>query len=85
MPTISQFHGITIRMYSNDHAPPHFHASYAEFEAKIGMASMECLSGDLPSAQMRMVLMWARARRAELEENWHLARHEGQLRWIEPL
>jgi len=26
MPTISWFYGISIRMYFNDHAPPHFHA-----------------------------------------------------------
>jgi len=26
MPTISWFYGNSIRMYFNDHAPPHFHA-----------------------------------------------------------
>jgi hypothetical protein len=26
MPTISVFYGISIRMFFNDHAPPHFHA-----------------------------------------------------------
>jgi len=26
MPTISWFYGIAIRMFYNDHAPPHFHA-----------------------------------------------------------
>jgi hypothetical protein len=25
MPTISAFYGILIRMFYNDHAPPHFH------------------------------------------------------------
>ena len=28
MPTISVFHGILIRMFFNDHVPPHFHARY---------------------------------------------------------
>ena len=28
VPTISQFYGITIRMYFDDHPPPHFHAYY---------------------------------------------------------
>ena len=32
MPTIAQFYGIIIRMFFNDHAPPHFHASYGEHE-----------------------------------------------------
>ena len=29
------FYGIVIQMYFNDHAPPHFHARYGEFEATI--------------------------------------------------
>jgi hypothetical protein len=33
MPTISIFYGIMIRMFFNDHPPPHFHARYGEFEA----------------------------------------------------
>jgi hypothetical protein len=33
MPTISTFYGILIQMFWKDHAPPHFHALYAEEEA----------------------------------------------------
>ncbi len=29
MPTISRFFGIAIRMYYDDHAPPHFHAYWS--------------------------------------------------------
>jgi hypothetical protein len=32
MPTISSFYGILIRMFYNDHEPPHFHALYGEFQ-----------------------------------------------------
>jgi hypothetical protein len=28
MPIISRFFGIIIRMFFNEHAPPHFHAEY---------------------------------------------------------
>jgi hypothetical protein len=35
MPTISRFFGIAIRMYYDDHDPPHFHAYYGEESAKI--------------------------------------------------
>jgi hypothetical protein len=28
MPEISRFFGIVIRMYFDDHDPPHFHARY---------------------------------------------------------
>ena len=32
MPELCRFLGIVIYMYYRDHAPPHFHAEYAEFE-----------------------------------------------------
>ena len=35
MPVISIFLGIKIMMYYDDHNPPHFHASYAGFDALI--------------------------------------------------
>ena len=35
MPVISRFLGIIIAMYWNDHAPPHFHAKYGEYEVKV--------------------------------------------------
>ena len=35
MPSISRFYGIVVSMYSSDHPPPHFHARYGEYEAKI--------------------------------------------------
>jgi len=41
MPTISTFYGIFIRMYFNDHAPPHFHAIHGEHEATIAIATGE--------------------------------------------
>jgi hypothetical protein len=36
MPELARFYGIVIRMYADDHPPPHFHAQYAEFSAIIG-------------------------------------------------
>ena len=33
MPTISMFYGIIIRMYYDDHNPPHFHAFYGDYKA----------------------------------------------------
>ena len=35
VPVISRFFGIAIRMYFRDHAPPHFHARYAEHEVEV--------------------------------------------------
>ncbi len=43
MPVISAFYGILIRMYFNDHAPPHFHARYGEFEGTVEIGTPEVL------------------------------------------
>ena len=42
MPTISSFFGIAIRMYFDDHAPPHFHAYYAN---EVVVVDIHPLSG----------------------------------------
>ena len=35
MPEISRFWGIIIRMYADEHAPPHFHAEYGDYEVTV--------------------------------------------------
>lgn len=35
MPEISRFYGIVIKMYYNDHAPPHLHAEFGEHELVV--------------------------------------------------
>jgi hypothetical protein len=41
MPTISEFFGILIRMYWDDHPPPHFHALYGKHEAQYNIATLD--------------------------------------------
>jgi hypothetical protein len=48
VPTISRFFGIVIRMYYDDHAPPHFHAYYGDDVAVIAINTLEVIEGDLP-------------------------------------
>ena len=37
MPELSRFLGIVIAMFYRAHAPPHFHATYGEFEITVGI------------------------------------------------
>jgi hypothetical protein len=85
MPRISQFFGITIAIYYNDHAPPHFHARYAENEAVVGIDSLAFLEGELPKRAVALVLEWASLHRSELSEDWELARLGLPLKPIPPL
>jgi hypothetical protein len=47
MPKISEFYGIQIAMWPNDHGVPHFHAHYEGSEVSISIATLEVLDGDI--------------------------------------
>ena len=85
MPRISQFFGVTIYMYFNDHLPPHFHAEYGEFEAVYAIDTLDSLRGELPRRAHILVIEWAQAHRIELRANWQRARQQMPLEQIEPL
>jgi hypothetical protein len=82
MPTISYFYGIAIRMYVEDHNPPHFHAVYGEYEAQITISTGEILEGYLPRNAARIVKEWALVRQAPLMDNWTRAREHMPLERI---
>lgn len=85
MPTISMFYGILIQMFWNDHAPPHFHALYAEDEAVIDIRTLAVLEGSLPRRALALVLEWANEHRNELLEDWDLCERNQPPRKIQPL
>ena len=85
MPELSRFFGVVIRMFYNDHDPPHFHASYGEHEALLGVETLEVLRGALPRRALALVLEWAVLHRAELLEAWQLASRGEPPKRIEPL
>ena len=85
MPTLSTFYGILIRMYFNDHRPPHFHARYGEFEATIDIHSLSIQQGELPRRALDLVLEWAMIHKAELLEDWRLCSQKTPPQKIDPL
>lgn len=85
MPTISVFYGIVIQMFWKDHAPPHFHALYAEHEAQIDIRTLEVIRGELPSRALALVLEWAARYRRALMENWKLCEAKQKPNQIQPL
>ncbi len=72
-------------MFYDDHAPPHFHASYAEHEAMVAIDTLDVIEGSLPQRPLALVVEWAIAHRAELRNDWELARAQQPVRPIEPL
>jgi hypothetical protein len=85
MPTISTFYGILIQMFFTDHAPPHFHAVYAEHEVLIDIRSLDIIEGKIPRRALALVLEWAQLHRAELVEDWELCVQKQSPKKIAPL
>lgn len=84
MPVIALFFGIVIRMFYDDHLPPHIHAQYQEHEALIDFSGT-ILKGKLPHRQKILVEAWILLHEPELRENWEAAQSHQTLTSIRGL
>ena len=82
MPTIAYFLGIAVRMFFNDHDPPHFHVQYQGFRARVCITDGEIIDGRLPPTVARVLKEWTALRRDALMRNWQAARTDGTLERI---
>ncbi|MFZ4860195.1 MAG: DUF4160 domain-containing protein [Desulfuromonadaceae bacterium] len=73
MPIISYFFGIYIRMYHDDHNPPHFHVEYQGHQALMTIESGEIIAGTLPNKAIKLVREWAKEHQQELLNDWQYA------------
>lgn len=85
MPYVSMFFGIIIRMFHNEHNPPHFHA---EYQGQKGIFDFEgsLVKGRVNSTTAcRLIKEWAKLHQQELNDNWDKASHGLQIDKIAPL
>ena len=47
MPEISRFYGIVIKMFHNDHQPPHFHAEHGGDQMIVAIETLAVIAGKL--------------------------------------
>ena len=85
MPGISRFFGIVVRMFYDDHSPPHFHASYGASKVVVALADLAVVKGEVPPRALGLLMEWAFQHRGELAENWERARTKQPLEAIAPL
>ncbi len=84
MPEISRFYGIIIKMYFNEHNPPHFHVEYQDFKAKVEIQT-GILEGKMPKTAINLTMQWLSEHRQELLDNWERIEMMEPLKKIEPL
>ena len=85
VPTISVFYGIVVKMFFDDHDPPHIHVEYAGDAAAVNLATGEVMAGRSSLRALRLVREWMALRESELNENWALAKSRRPVQPVEPL
>ena len=85
MPIISTFFGIIIRMFYDEHNPPHIHVEHQGKKAVLDFRG-NILRGDIGSrTALRLTREWIDIHQLELREDWDLAQTGRQIKKIEPL
>ncbi len=85
MPYVSMFFGIIIRMFHNEHNPPHFHA---EYQGQKGVFNLEgdMIKGRIQSkTAKKLIKEWALLNQQALRGNWEHAEQGQQIDRIAPL
>jgi hypothetical protein len=85
MPEISRFYGIIIKMFFDDHNPPHFHALYGDHEVLIDINTLAVFAGNITPRALGLVIEWATLHQDELLIDWQRAQSQKPLKKIEPL
>jgi len=85
MPELSRFYGIVIKMYYNDHNPPHFHAEYGSDQMVVDANTLAVIGGRVPPRATGLVMEWAAQHQGELLHAWQQARSMEPIDRIDPL
>ena len=85
MPEICRFLGIIIKMFFEEHNPPHFHAEYGNEVALVDIRNLSIFSGRLPPRVTGLVIEWATLHQQELLRDWERAQNHEELHRIPPL
>jgi hypothetical protein len=55
---VGQIHGLTIHIYADEHAPPHFHVKSAEIDAAFSISDCLLLRGSVDSKTRELIGYW---------------------------
>jgi Domain of unknown function (DUF4160) len=72
-------------MYWTDHAPPHIHVFYGEYEAQFDINGAGRIEGKLPKRIQLLVVEWILQNQDGLKELWELAIRDQPLYKLPPL
>lgn len=70
MPVLQRFGAVSIRMYADDHRPPHFHIVSADFQVLVRISDLAVIAGDARPGEIAEALAWARIHQEFLALQW---------------
>ncbi len=70
MPTLKRFGSVSIRMYADDHRPPHFHIVGINFQVLVRISDFGIFAGEARPAIIAEAIAWAKDHRPELALKW---------------
>jgi hypothetical protein len=70
MARIQRLANVTIYVYADDHAPPHFHVLGPNSNAKIEIATLSVMRGRCQARDLADVIGWAVTNQALLRAKW---------------
>ena len=70
MPTLQRFGTVSIRIYADDHRPPHFHIVGPDFQVVVRIADLIVIAGTARRRQIAGPMAWATQRRELLALKW---------------
>ena len=70
MPALQRFGSVSLRMYADDHRPPHFHIVGPDFQVLVKISDLQVIAGEARAAQIAEALEWARAHGDNLAHKW---------------
>lgn len=85
MPSISEFLGMVIYMYWDEHPPAHFHVKFGGMWASINVHTGELVDGALPRKKLKIIEEWRRLHMKELLKNWEIVSENGSPNKVAPL
>lgn len=70
MPALHRFGGVTLRMYADDHRPPHFHVVAPDFQVLVRISDLAVIAGEARPTEIAEVLARAEGNREMLALKW---------------
>ena len=70
MPKIAQLASVSIHIYADDHAPPHFHVRGADTNVQVEIETLQVMRGNYKAAALAEAIGWAAANQPLLRARW---------------